>query len=236
MDIGADLGQLGGTGGDAGMILGILLLTVFGLIAGFFFFYMISQKYQKVKFHIIEKGTTRNMSQRLMGNKVVPDNLIQLLLKGDKMLGEDINTFDYLVQGGKRIYYAFMVNQILVPCRITDKGLDVSEINKAREIAYRYVNVMKQTREQTAKNEPLIMALITNLPIILVLVVWGLLMYILMTGVADSMIKTVELLNEVSILNKGMLETVSSLAPLSVYTPALSEATVEIGKTIPSLF
>jgi hypothetical protein len=217
LDIG--LGDLSFLSGDMSIVVSIVALCMFAFIGVLIVLYTLNQKYPKVQFRVIEQGMEKSITQRLMGIKVVPSNLIDILLKGDKMLGEDINTFDYLLtKGGKRIYYAYMRNAVLVPCRITETAIDVSEINRAREIAYRYVNVMKQTREQTAKNEPLIMAILTTLPLLLILAGFGFLIYILMTGVSDNILTIAE-------LNKEVMEKAEQLFSCELSTPSALEET-----------
>ena len=200
MEIGIDML---GLGSNITMLIGVMAFAGFGLLAVLFFMYSLNKKYPKVTFHVIEGGVEKRVSQRLMGNKVVPNSLIDILMKGDRLLGEDINTFDYLQSTkGKRIYYAFMRNFILVPMTISQKGVEVGEINKAREIAYRYVNVMKQTREQTAKNEPLITAIISSIPLLIIIIAFGFLIYILLTGSVDSINTAVSGLKEVATMLK----------------------------------
>ena len=190
MEIGLDLANMGG---NVTMLLGVLAIAFFGLIAVLFFSYTLHKKYPKVKFHTIDGSVTKIVTQRLMGNKVVPNSIIDILMKGDRLLGEDINTFNYLQSHkGELIYYAYMKNNILVPAIINKEGIDVGEINKAREIAYRYVNVMKQTREQSAKNEPLITAIISSIPLLIIIIAFGFLIYILLTGTVDSVNTAVE--------------------------------------------
>lgn len=194
MDIAGDLMSIG-SGNPSGMLLATIGFLCLGLVMVIFYMYILNQRYPKVQFHVIEQGMEKRITQRLMGDKVVPSSLINILLKGDTMLGEDINTFPYLQsKGGKRVYYAYMRNMVLVPCEINEKSIDVGEINKAREIAYRYINMIKMTKDQTSKNEPLIMTLIAIAPWAVMAIIYGFMIYILITGTTDSLATSIETL------------------------------------------
>lgn len=160
---------------------GAWLLVVFVvLVLSIIVWFVLSRKYPRVTFEILE-GKIKNVEyRRLFGDKVVPDNLIQILIDGEKILGFKISEYDYIYYGNERRYLATRRGDELIPLRIKDNEIQLEELGFAREIAMRYVNTIDSTKEDLNKQNPLVLALLSVLPISVLVILTGVMFFLIL--------------------------------------------------------
>lgn len=149
--------------------IAVLLLLVVWL--------QVSGRYPTVRFLVFEGKSKFEAKRRLMDDKVVPDNLIEILMNGVRMIGPNIRDFDYIVEKGTLIYLATMRGSELIPLRLKEAELSMAELGLAREIAIRYVNTIDATRQDLLNQNPLILSLIAVIPFAVILLLNGLVFY-----------------------------------------------------------
>ncbi len=151
------------------LLIAVLLLGVVWL--------QISGRYPTVRFLVFEGKSKFEVKRRLMDDKVVPNNLLEILMNGVRLVGPNIRDFDYIVEKGTLIYLATMRGSELIPLRLRESELSMAELGLAREIAIRYVNTIDATRQDLLNQNPLILSLIAVIPFAVILLLNGLVFY-----------------------------------------------------------
>jgi len=172
-----------------GIFASFLVLFAVVIILLFIFYFIINQKYPIVYFDVIEGKRKIKTKRRLLGDLVVPDNLLQILLNGNRLFGFKISDFDYYFDNDKhRTYIATRRGTELIPLRITETGLELTELGMAREIAMRYINAIDSTKQDLDKQNPIILALISVLPIGVLVILTGVMFYLILNDALPKMI------------------------------------------------
>lgn len=180
------------------VILGLLVLF------GGLYLFILDRRFPNVKFRIYEGNRTYQLTQRVIGDKIIDGGLIAILINGNKLIGEDLKTFDYVYEENRfgapsKVYLATYRNKILVPIKKSEMTLEISPLASAREIAIRYVNLIDNVEKQLDKSNPIINALISAVPNSLPVLFGGIIMYLILTSVGANMERIVNILNEIVI-------------------------------------
>ena len=172
----------------------ILLTTILAILIIVWF--VISRRYKKVWFEVLDGKRRTIEARRLYGDKVVEDNLINILLFGEKLLGFKINEFDYAYDQKGIIYYATRDGQgNLIPLQLKHNEIAVGEIGTAKEIAIRYINAIESAKEDLNKQNPIILALISVIPIAVLVLVTGVMFYLILN---DALPKIINIYTQIS--------------------------------------
>ena len=188
-DIAVELGDILSQYATLLMVMGVVV--VLGVIV----LYIIGQKFPIVEFEILEGKTKRIEKRRLFGEKVVPNNLIMILLEGEKILGFKITEYDYVYQGKAKIYLATQRGEDLIPLRLVGDEIRLEELGFAREIAMRYVNTIDSTKSDLNKQNPLILGLISVVPVAVLVLLTGVMFYLILNS---ALPKIIDIYTEVS--------------------------------------
>lgn len=168
---------------------GVVLVALGCFIAlGIVFFFITNKKYPQVYFDVIEGKRLELQTMRLMGDKVVPNNLLRILLEGNKLIGFNIHDFDYYYSGNKRRYLATKHGEDLVPLKIKDDMIQLEELGTGREIAIRYINTIDSVAQDLNKQNPLILALISVIPIGVLVILTGIMFYLILNNALPQML------------------------------------------------
>lgn len=192
------------------------LLLFLGCIAviGFALLKLMDGKYPKKKFMVFEGSVVRFVDQRLDGYKIVPDDLLSIIFKKNQ-LGEDIRKFQMLqlIQGlSEEIYLAEMVAKILVPLRhmvaippeladeLKGKPLIIpEEVVNGALLGQRYRELLKSNEEITKAQEPMILAIVSILPVAVIIGIFLLGIWLSAGSITDMLSKashnTLDLIN-----------------------------------------
>ncbi|MGB9561288.1 MAG: hypothetical protein ACPL6C_00600 [bacterium] len=203
----------------------VLLFIIVVLL--FFLYYNVSRRYPKIKLMVFEGKTWSYEYRRLMERKIVPDSLIDILLKGHRIVGMNIDDFDNLIdKNGKYVYLATKRNNELLPLKLNEASIDPNELGLAKEIAVRYINTIDSTYQDLQHQNPLILSLIAVIPFAVVILLNGIIFYLAMNDmlpkitstyqqIANMNVETVKMQSEITnnlvlIANKLGLHTNSS--------------------------
>ncbi len=177
------------------------------LLFGFYYALVLNKKFPKVTFLVFDGNVSYFLDKRLMGRKIVDDNIISILLEGDRLIGENINDFESIYwEGKKRVYLAFAKNKILIPLRKQDENLDIEELGKAREIATRYVNTIDESHKQVDKQNPVMLTLLSVMPLAVIIILFGIMTYLIINSVSDKMMLIAQTNEKVSGNLKSLVE------------------------------
>jgi len=199
----------------------LVLLGVAVLVLGVVY-WNVSSRYPKVKFMVFEGKSQFFVNRRTMDDKIVPDNVIEILMNGNRMVGPNIRDFDYIVERGKLIYLATMRGNELIPLKLKESELDIAELGLAREIAIRYVNTIDATRQDLLNQNPLILSLIAVIPFAVILLLNGLVFYFAMN---DAIPKITGVYTQLS----------AQMADMQQINLEISENLVEVAKVLPEV-
>jgi len=194
----------------------VLLTTI--LSALIIIWFVISRRYPRVTFEIIDGKRKTVEYRRMYGDKVVEDNLINILLFGERLLGFKINEFDYYYYGDKDVrYLATRDGQgNLIPLKIKEATIEVGEIGMAKEIAIRYINAIESAKEDLNKQNPIILALISVLPITVLVIITGVMFYLILNDALPRIIDIYKAVSadsvEIARLNYDTAQTLHGIA------------------------
>lgn len=151
---------------------------------------MVNSRYPRIKFHVIEGKRQITTYRRQLGEKVVEDNIIRILMNGQKMLGFSISEYDYYFVGDKsRTYLATRRGTELVPLRLKEYEIELAELGTAREIAIRYVNTIDSVNRDLDKQNPIILVLISMIPVAVLVLLTGLMFYLMLSDALPKLVK-----------------------------------------------
>jgi hypothetical protein len=175
--------------GAIGNLIGPLALFGTFVAVAIVVYMMVNARYPQVKFHVIEGKRQLTLKMRLFGEKVVENNLIQLLLRGEGMIGFKLSEYDYyFTDDRKRTYLATRRGVDLIPLRIKETELELAELGMAREIAIRYVNTIDSVKNDMDKQNPIILALVSILPLSVLVLLTGVMFYMILNDAIPKMI------------------------------------------------
>lgn len=158
--------------------------------------YIFSRRYPRITFEIYDGKRKSVEYRRLYGDKIVEDNLIQVILFGERLLGFKIDEFDHVYIGNEKRYLATTDGQgNLVPLRIENTALKIGELGTAKEIAIRYINAIDSAKEDLKKENPILLALISVIPIAVLVLVSGVVFYLILN---DALPKIIGVYSEIS--------------------------------------
>lgn len=151
---------------------------------------MINQRYPVIKFDVIEGKRKITTKRRVLGERVVSDNLIEILLRGQNMLGFSLSEYDYyFVDDKNRRYIATRKGTELVPLKIRDTEIELAELGMGREVAIRYINALDSIKTDLDKQNPIILALVSVIPICVLVLLSGVMFYLILNGMAPMLMK-----------------------------------------------
>lgn len=207
--------------GIAGIdITGGTILAAFLVFAlGFVYLVILNKKFPRVTFLTFEGNIVEFRTRRLDGEKIVPDNIIDILLNKNKLIGENINDFSYGYMGNKKVYLAGYANGTLLPMRLKQADLRLDELGTAKEIAIRYVNTVESTKEQIEKTNPVLLSIISALPISIFIIIFGVMVYMLIQAYDTNMKAMTQSVDAVLAKANTLLEKVAQTQKDSYNAP-----------------
>lgn len=153
------------------------------------FYVIINSRYPVVVFDVIEGRRKIRTTRRLIGEKVVKDSLLEILLHGERLFGFKISEYDYYYDGDTRCYFATKRGEDLIPYRINQEGVDIAELGMGREIAVRYINAIDSVKGDLDKQNPLVLALISVIPIAVLVLLTGVMFYLILNDALPKMLQ-----------------------------------------------
>lgn len=184
----------------------ILLGGVVGILL--FAYFIVDKRYPKVNFVCIEGNRMTFIQRRLMNEMVVLNDLIKILLYGNNFIGFKISEFNYVYFGNQRKYVATRKGNDLIPLSITSETIEILEIGTGREIAMRYINAIDSVDKNMDKQNPLILAVLSVLPISIILLLTCVGTYLIIN---DALPKLLEVNSQLSNDNVRMAELNSQI-------------------------
>lgn len=188
------------------IIIAIVLVGAMALIS-FALMKLLDGKFPKLKFMVFEGNNVKFLIQRLDGNKVVPDDLLGLIMHKN-LLGEDIRRFKrsfFIGFSAEPIYLASLVNKILIPLEYKDhiKESEVKklaghpiilpeEITNGALLGQRYRELLKATEQVSKAQEPLILSIVSVLPIAIVIGIFLLGIWLSAGSITDMLTKSAD--------------------------------------------
>ncbi len=166
----------GSMGLTALIFLGALMTAFIG--GAILILITLNQKYPKVSFEVWEQGYKTRETYRLYGNKkIVDDDLLQILFRGDELIGEgNIEDFDMIrIDGGLlsssgKLYVAQRKNDQLAPMDVSDVGdIRTKEISNAKSLARNYVSTIEEVKGQVESQKPIKQILVTMAPYLFIM-------------------------------------------------------------------
>ncbi len=163
--------------------------------AALYIWFMANSRFPKVQFLTFRGDYVEKQARRRMGDKVVPDSLIMLLLRGDKILGTDIHSYKQIQMfNGRNFQIAYLaenVNGELLPLKKEMGEVNMIELTTGQELATAYVNVVEKSEQQLEKLNPIMAAIYSSLPLVILMLAFGLVLYI-NVGVMTDAVKNVQ--------------------------------------------
>lgn len=96
-----------------------LLVSLGAVMVGLIVLYVyIDKRYPKGMFHVLDGNHEAHVTIRLLGDKILPDDLFRVFLQGRDMIGEDIKKFSYAFSGGKKFYRAYAIGKTWLPVHV----------------------------------------------------------------------------------------------------------------------
>ena len=165
-------------------------LILFGVLVALLviFYIIVDRMYPKVEFDVIEGRRKTKLTRRLVGDKVVKDSLLEILLRGNQLLGFKISEYDYYYDGNIKVYFATRRGEDLIPFRINQESVDIAELGLGREIAMRYINAIDSVKGDLDKQNPLVLALISVLPIAILVLLTGVMFYLILNDAMPKLL------------------------------------------------
>ena len=165
-------------------------LILFGVLVALLiiFYIIVDRMYPKVEFDVIEGRRKTKLTRRLVGDKVVKDSLLEILLRGNQLLGFKISEYDYYYDGNTKVYFATRRGEDLIPFRINQESVDIAELGLGREIAMRYINAIDSVKGDLDKQNPLVLALISVLPIAVLVLLTGVMFYLILNDAMPKLL------------------------------------------------
>lgn len=189
----SSVGQFGQYLVLCGVLLALLIIA----------YLIIDKRYPKVNFICFEGNRMTKLTRRLMNDMVVMNDLIKILMNGNTFVGFKISEFDYIYSDNKRMYLTTRKGQDLIPLRYNGETIDILELGSAREIAMRYINAIDSVDRNMDKQNPIILAIISVLPIAVVLLLTGAMCFLILN---DALPKLLEVNIQLSADNVRMAE------------------------------
>lgn len=176
---------------------GIMIIVVCLVAAAFVGMFILNGKYPRRKFLVSIDGNpmfeTRQF--RLDNDKIVGDNVLELIFDQGLSIGEDIKDFDRIILNGKQFYVAVLTKKTLLPLKwapngtftykmktkdaegkITEISIPIeintlipSEIVTGRRLGERYVEMQKKRQMIAEANRTMLMNLMIVAPIAILL-------------------------------------------------------------------
>jgi len=178
----------------------VALLTIFYLI--------VDKRYPKVKMVCFEGNRMTFLTRRLMNEMVVVNDLIKILMSGNNLIGFKISEFDYVYYNAKRHYLTTRKGNDIIPMRVVGDNVEIGELGTGREIAMRYINAIDSVDKNMDKQNPIILAIISVLPITVVLLITGAMCFLILN---DALPKLLDVNIQLSADNVRMAEINSQL-------------------------
>lgn len=185
------------------MVAGSMGLFFFVAAAGvvcYFVYKIFDNRYPKITFQVYDQGLERYITQRLNGKKVVPNDLLGLVT-GKRELGENIEDFTSVKIMQKKFfgmaasyqenYLAFIVNRKLIPAKydVNRLAIDPVEIKNGAEVARRYISAEEAVEIQSKTQEPIMIAILTALPVTIIILAFAVAIYLSYMGLSDNLSK-----------------------------------------------
>lgn len=185
---------------------------------------MFNQRFPKKKFLAIDGVLFRYIIQRIDGDKIVEDNLINLVM-GRRTIGENINDFVRIRmqtgRGFEECYLCQPIGKALMPVRYNPNLMlfEPTEIKNGRDIAMRYIAAEEAVEQQAKTQEPLAVALMTAIPVTLVIVAFSVSMYLAYLGISDNQAKVAVLTQNTAQLIADNANHIEKLINITRGTP-----------------
>lgn len=214
----------------------LIFFCAAALVIIIFLMRMLDGKYPRIRFLVMERGRVWWAWRRLDKIKIIPDDIIQLLLTR-KPIGEDINAFQDVYYGNGVVYLATMVGTILHPIKfdldathtvdinVFDKDgsllrtekrvqpllLPEEVINGAR-IAARYRETQIATEDLALAQQPLLVAVAVSIPIAVICGVYLLAIWLSYSASQDIVSKTATQITQMIGTQANLLNTQMAIA------------------------
>jgi hypothetical protein len=170
---GFDIDFLSGTMANVGDMAGLIIMIGF-VAVGLIYVWMVNNRYPTIKIMAFDRGMIINTTRRRIGDMLVKAGLTDLLFNANKLIGEDIKKFQFIRRGGDKVYLAQLgAGGVLLPLQIDiDNGRIYSEgLIVGRQVAMEYVNLIDEVNKTLDKTNPLIVGILTSLPLAIVVLI-----------------------------------------------------------------
>jgi hypothetical protein len=206
---------------------GLLIIIGFLIVGTLVGMYILNGKYPRREFIVSVDGShmfeTRTF--RLDADKIVSDNILEILFSKDTSIGEDIKDFRRIILNGKWFFIAALIKKTLLPIWVAPtgaftyklKGTDTegkevtqeiqinlpihivpSEIVTGRRLGERYVEMQKKRQMIAEANRTMMMNIMVVAPVALILLATIIGAYIANKALTDVMQGTIESLKPVT--------------------------------------
>lgn len=197
----------------------ILLFGLLGtlLFSAFLIYLYFNQKYPIVFFDIYEGKVKRKGTRRLIGNKVVPDDLFQIIASGHKIVGENIENFSYVFEEEaflfilsrvRQVYLAKKVGGALVPLKFepNQDSLEGQRILSAKSVLIKYFHEMEQVAEELKEKNKIMEALFSSLPFLIYVGAFGLVAFFLTSTMLTKVAELTKNFESIALQNTKIAE------------------------------
>ncbi len=205
-------------------------------VGGVFIWFQANKRYPKITFLVFSGLFVEKASRRLYGQKVVPDDLLKIMMNGENLIGLSITSYTLARirtrTSFQNAYLAENVNGELLPLRKETQAINVVELVKGREQATAFINVLEQSREQLDKVNPFMSAIYAVLPLLMIVGVFGLMMYLLVGYVQDGMKANLQIANQNLQLEKQIAERLTGVPAPQPVSPITQNQTISNGGAV----
>lgn len=199
--------------GNLQILITLIILVSLGAAVAVVYFYF-SSRYPIVFFDVYEGDgkLKRTGIRRLYGDKVVPNDLLALIMRGNQIPGVPITDFDFyytpFAGGVRQIYVAKKVGGELIPVRlkIGENKIEAEKVQYARDLAIKYAHAIEETEKEMREKNKIIEAVATGLPLFLAILIMGAVIYFIATGLTNNMNEALRQIGDIVRINKETAE------------------------------
>ncbi len=197
---------------------------------------MANSRFPKITFLTFRGVYIEKQSRRRYGDKVVPDNIITLMLRGDKLLGMDINAFQQVqIRSGNNFQTAYLaenVNGELLPLMKTQKDINIIELTTGKEIATSYIHIVEKSEQQLEKVNPIMAAIYSSLPTVILILAWGLVLFISIGQMNDGNHQNLQIQQQNLELQKQIADSLTGHTAPPPPSPIIQNQTISNGGAV----
>lgn len=223
------------TPGNLQLLISLIILISVGAAIAVVYYYF-NSRYPYVIFDVYEGNgkLKRTGIRRLYGDKVVPNDLLALILRGNQIPGVPITDFDFyytpFAGGVKQIYVAKKVGGELIPVRIKmeDNKIEAEKVQYARDLAIKYAHAIEETEKEMREKNKIVEAVASGLPLFLAILIMGAVIYFIATGLTNNMTEALKQIENIVKINKETAELNKELLEILKNNTALNTTKTEV--------